>query len=309
MQKGVAVRVRGDLSPFLSPCWGRVERPSTQPSPMVEACTHRAHKALTKAYGEHVALNALVCKSRQAPPDCWAPTARKSTCSRPSSASSKDLRRGHVLGHDIRTEGPSIRQRIGYMPEYEALDPRMDGIHQVRYAGELLGMNPVVAMQRAHQCLEYVGLGEQRYRRIDGYSTGMRQATKLACAIVHDPEMIIAAEPSNGLDAAARDFMLQTLDTTVRNGQRSVLMASHLMDDVEQVCERIVLLHKGRLVAEGKIEDLKAIDREYEVHVWGAADAMERGMLDRGLRVRRQGRVMRVADDRDDERRAQLASG
>ena len=77
-------------------------------------------------------------------------------------------------------------------------------------------------------------------------------------------------------------------------------MASHLMDDVEQVCERIVLLHKGRLVAEGKIEDLKAIDREYEVHVWGAADAMERGMLDRGLRVRRQGRVMRVADDRDD---------
>ena len=107
--------------------------------------------------------------------------------------------------------------------------------------------------------------------------------------------MIIADEPSNGLDAAARDFMLQTLDTTVRNGQRSVLMASHLMDDVEQVCERIVLLHKGRLVAEGKIEDLKAIDREYEVHVWGAADAMERGMLDRGLRVRRQGRVMRVA--------------
>jgi ABC-2 type transport system ATP-binding protein len=161
-------------------------------------------------------------------------------------------------------------------------------------------MNPVVAMQRAHQCLEYVGLGEQRYRQIDGYSTGMRQATKLACAIVHDPEMIIADEPSNGLDAAARDFMLQTLDTTVRNGQRSVLMASHLMDDVEQVCERIVLLHKGRLVAEGRIEDLKAIDREYEVHVWGAAESMERGLLDRGLRVRRQGRVMRVADDRDD---------
>ena len=72
------------------------------------------------------------------------------------------------MGHDIRTEGPSIRQRIGYMPEYEALDPRMDGIHQVRYAGELLGMNPVVAMQRAHQCLEYVGLGGSAIAELTG---------------------------------------------------------------------------------------------------------------------------------------------
>jgi len=270
---------------------------------MVEARAPIVHtKALTKAYGEHVALNALDLQIEAGATGLLgANGAGKSTLLKTLLGLIQVTSgEGHVLGHDIRTEGPSIRQRIGYMPEYEALDPRMDGIHQVRYAGELLGMNPVVAMQRAHQCLEYVGLGEQRYRRIDGYSTGMRQATKLACAIVHDPEMIIADEPSNGLDAAARDFMLQTLDTTVRNGQRSVLMASHLMDDVEQVCERIVLLHKGRLVAEGKIEDLKAIDREYEVHVWGAADAMERGMLDRGLRVRRQGRVMRVADDRDD---------
>ncbi|MGB1845837.1 MAG: ABC transporter ATP-binding protein, partial [Candidatus Poseidoniaceae archaeon] len=247
---------------------------------MVEARAPVVHtKALTKAYGEHVALNALDLQILPGATGLLgANGAGKSTLLKTLLGLIQVTSgEGNVLGHDIRTEGPSIRQRIGYMPEYEALDPRMDGIHQVRYAGELLGMNPVMAMQRAHQCLEYVGLGEQRYRRIDGYSTGMRQATKLACAIVHDPEMIIADEPSNGLDAAARDFMLQTLDTTVRNGQRSVLMASHLMDDVEQVCERIVLLHKGRLVAEGKIEDLKAIDREYEVHVWGAADAMERG--------------------------------
>jgi ABC-2 type transport system ATP-binding protein len=256
---------------------------------------------LTKAYGSHVALDGLDLRIEAGATGLLgANGAGKSTLLKTLlglvQVSSGE---GKVLGLDIRTDGPSIRQRIGYMPEYEALDPRMDGIHQVRYAGELLGMNPTVAMGRAHQALEYVGLGEQRYRPISSYSTGMRQATKLACAIIHDPELIIADEPSNGLDAASRDFMLQTLDTTVRNGQRSVLMASHLMDDVEQVCERIVLLHKGRLVAQGRIEDLKAIDREYEVHVWGAADAMATGLTDRGLHVRREGRIMRVAQERD----------
>lgn len=258
-------------------------------------------KALTKAYGAHLALDGLdLTVEAGATGLLGANGAGKSTLLKTLLGLIQVTSgEGRVLGMDIRTEGPSIRQRIGYMPEYEALDPRMDGIHQVRYAGELLGMNPTVAMGRAHQALEYVGLGEQRYRAISSYSTGMRQATKLACAIVHDPELIIADEPSNGLDAASRDFMLQTLDTTVRNGQRSVVMASHLMDDVERVCERIVLLHKGRLVAQGRIEDLKAIDREYEVHVWGAADAMATGLSDRGLRVRREGRIMRVADERD----------
>ena len=167
---------------------------------------------------------------------------------------------GTVLGHDIRTEGDAIRARIGYMPEYDALNPDMDAIHQVRYSGELLGMNPTVALARAHESLQYVGIGEQRYRNIGSFSTGMKQATKLACALIHDPELIIADEPSNGLDATAREYMIQTLTTTVRAGDRSVLMASHLMDDVERVCENIVLLHKGKLAAQGAIADLKAIE-------------------------------------------------
>ena len=118
---------------------------------------------------------------------------------------------GTVLGHDIRTEGAAIRSRIGYMPEYDALNPDMEAIYQVKYSGELLGMNPVVAMSRAHEVLQYVGLGEQRYRNIGSFSTGMKQATKLACSIIHDPELIIADEPSNGLDATAREFMISTL--------------------------------------------------------------------------------------------------
>jgi len=154
-------------------------------------------------------------------------------------------------------------------------------------------------MARAHTAMEYVGLGELRYRPIHTYSTGMRQATKLACAIIHDPQLIIADEPSNGLDADARNSMLTTLYNMVHAGGRSVLMSSHLMEDVERVCESMVLLHKGKLAAQGRIEDLKAIDREIEIHVWGSANELEQAMSKDGLDVRREGRIMRIKHEGD----------
>jgi ABC-2 type transport system ATP-binding protein len=206
---------------------------------------------------------------------------------------------GEVLGYNIRTEGDSIRQRIGYMPEYDCLTPEMNAVHQVKYCGELTGMNTNIAMQRAHEVLEYVGLRDQRYREISSFSTGMMQATKLACAIIHDPELLICDEPTNGLDTKARGFMLDTLFQVVKQGDRSILMCSHLMDDVEKICDRIVMIHKGKLIAQGKIEDLKAIDREIEIWVWGGASRMEAAMKDAGLTPRRTGRVMRVV--RQDE--------
>ena len=256
---------------------------------------------LTKAYGSHVALDSLNIKIEQGSTGLLGPNgAGKSTFLKTILGLIQlTSGEGQVLGYDIRTQGPEIRQKIGYMPEYDALNPGMEAIHQVRYSGELIGMNPNVALQRAHQALEYVGLGEQRYRQVSTFSTGMKQATKLACALIHDPALIIADEPSNGLDAKSREFMLSTLETTVNQGQRSVLMASHLMDDVERVCENIVLLHKGKLAAQGKIEDLKAIDKEVEIHVWGSAEKLERIMLDRGLKVRREGRIMRVGHKGD----------
>ena len=252
--------------------------------------------ALTKAYGPHVALDSLDIKIEQGSTGLLGPNgAGKSTFLKTILGLIQlTSGEGKVLGYDIRTQGDQIRQRIGYMPEYDALNPGMEAIHQVRYSGELIGMNPNIALQRAHQALEYVGLGEQRYRQVSTFSTGMKQATKLACALIHDPQLIIADEPSNGLDAQARNFMLNTLDTTVKQGQRSVLMASHLMDDVERVCDNIVLLHKGKLAAQGKIEDLKAIDKEVEIHVWGSASKMEETLSDRGMKVRREGRVMRI---------------
>ena len=257
--------------------------------------------ALTKSYGPHVALDSLNLEVQRGATGLLGPNgAGKSTFFKTIlgliQATSGE---GYVLGHDIRTEGLAIRSKIGYMPEYDALDDDMDAIHQVRYSGELLGMNPVVAMARAHTAMEYVGLGELRYRQISSFSTGMKQATKLACSIIHDPELIIADEPSNGLDADSRQAMLDTLSNMVTTGNRSVLMASHLMDDVEQVCENIVLLHKGKLAAQGRIEDLKAIDREIEIHVWGKANELEKALGKEGLEVRREGRMMRIRHDGD----------
>ncbi len=258
--------------------------------------------ALTKAYGPHVALDSLDIKIEKGATGLLGPNgAGKSTFLKTILGLIQlTSGEGKVLGYDIRTQGNKIRQHIGYMPEYDALNPNMDAIHQVKYSGELVGMNPSVALQRAHQALDYVGLGEQRYREVSSFSTGMKQATKLACALIHDPELIIADEPSNGLDAKSREFMLNTLDITVNEGQRSVLMASHLMDDVERVCENIVLLHKGKLAAQGKIEDLKAIDKEVEIHVWGSAEKMEQTLSDRGMKVRREGRVMRIGHTGED---------
>lgn len=207
---------------------------------------------------------------------------------------------GTVLGYDIRTEGDKIRSRIGYMPEYDALDPGLAAIDQVRYSGELLGMNPAHATRRAHEVLEYVGLKDQRYRKIETFSTGMKQATKLACALVHDPEILICDEPTNGLDQRAREFMLQTLRRTVSEGDRSVLMSSHVMDDVQDVCDRIVMIHKGKIVVQSRIDELaKQVDREIEISIWGGASRMQAALEGRGFEVRRLGRVIRV--DRVDD--------
>jgi len=257
---------------------------------------------LTKAYGPHVALEKLNVQVANGATGLLGQNgAGKSTFLKTILGLIQITEGdGTVLGYDIRSEGEKIRSHVGYMPEYDALNPGMDGIHQVKYTGELLGMNPVVAMQRAHETLQFVGIGEQRYREIESYSTGMKQATKLACAIIHDPNLVIADEPSNGLDANSREFMINTLQLMVKEGNRSVLMASHLMEDVERVCENILLLHKGKLAAQGKIEDLKAIDKEIEIHVWGKATQLEQRLKDDGFKVRREGRIMRITQDSDE---------
>ena len=254
-------------------------------------------KGLRKMYGHHLALDDINLEIQRGAVGILGPNgAGKSTLFKCLlGLITTTSGEGSVLGLDIRTQGEQIRSKIGYMPEYNALDPNLFAVDQVRYAGELLGMNSKNATQRAHEVLEYVGLKDQRYRKIETFSTGMLQATKLACALVHDPDILICDEPTNGLDQRARSFMLQTLNRTVKEGNRSVLMSSHVMDDVEDLCDSIVMIHKGRIVVQSSIEDLvEQVDKEVEMIIWGGASKMESELSSMGLENRRLGRVIRI---------------
>src|SRR6186713_891108 len=148
-----------------------------------------------------------------------------------------DRGRMTVLGLDVAQSPLEIRARIGYMPENDGHIPGMNAVSFVAYCGELAGLRPVDAMQRAHEVLYYVGLGEARYRNLETYSTGMKQRVKLAQALVHDPELLLLDEPTNGLDPQGRDEMLVLIrDISTRRGM-SLILCSHLLHDVERVCE------------------------------------------------------------------------
>src|SRR3954471_20372044 len=164
---------------------------------------------------------------------------------------------GDVLGMDIRRRRLDVRQAVGFVPEDECLFPGVEGVEFVAYAGELGGMKSKDAMQRAHEVLDYVGLGEARYRRVESYSTGMKQRLKLAAAIVHDPKLLILDEPTNGMDPAGREEVLELARDLAHNKGMSLVFSSHLLPDVEAVCDHVVVLGAGRLLAEGKISDLK----------------------------------------------------
>jgi len=169
---------------------------------------------------------------------------------------------------DIRRQQLDIRRSIGLAPEDECLFPRVDGVGFVAYAGELVGMQSKAAMQRAHEVLDYVGLGEARYRRVETYSSGMKQRLKLAAAIVHDPRLLILDEPTNGMDPAGREEILQLARDLAHNKSMSLLFSSHLLPDVEAVCDYIVVLGAGKLLTQGNIRELKEVhQRWYELRV------------------------------------------
>jgi ABC-2 type transport system ATP-binding protein len=181
---------------------------------------------------------------------------------------SMDSGAGSVLGMDIRERQLDIRRAVGFAPEDECLFPHVAGVGFVSYAGELVGMRPTDALQRAHEVLDYVGLGEARYRKVESYSTGMKQRLKLASAIVHDPKLLILDEPTNGMDPAGRQEILELAKDLAHNKGMSLLFSSHLLPDVEAVCDYVVVLAAGKLLAEGKIQELKQVHRQsYEVRV------------------------------------------
>jgi len=190
---------------------------------------------------------------------------------------------GQILGMDFRHQQLDIRRAVGFAPEDECLFPRVEGIGFVGYAGELVGMSTKDAMQRAHEVLDYVGLGEARYRMVETYSTGMKQRLKLASAIVHDPKLLILDEPTNGMDPAGREEVLQLAHDLAHNKGMSLLFSSHLLPDVEAVCDHIVVLGGGKLLTQGNIQQLKQVhDRRFEVRLKADGAAFGQHLSDLG---------------------------
>ena len=173
-----------------------------------------------------------------------------------------------VLGLDVAESPLDIRARVGYMPETDAHIPGMNAVSFVAYCGELAGLPRVDAMQRAHEVLFYVGLGEARYRNVETYSTGMKQRIKLAQALVHDPDLVFLDEPTNGMDPKGRDEMLELVRDLAHNKGVNLILSSHLLPDVEYTCDHVVVMDKGRVAAAGPIAGLKQPrGRVYELRV------------------------------------------
>ena len=156
------------------------------------------------------------------------------------------------------------------MPESDAHIPGMNAVSFVAYCGQLAGLPAVDAMQRAHEVLYYVGLGEARYRNVETYSTGMKQRIKLAQALVHDPDLLFLDEPTNGMDPKGRDEMLELIRDLGHNKNVNLILSSHLLPDVEFTCDHVVVMDKGQVATQGPIDELKGpAGRVFELRVKG----------------------------------------
>jgi ABC-2 type transport system ATP-binding protein len=210
----------------------------------------------------------------------------------------------HVLDRDVVTDGPHIRARVGYMPEHDCLPPDVSASELVMHLGQMSGLPATAARERAADVLRHVGLAEERYRPIGGYSTGMRQRVKLAQALVHDPALVLLDEPTNGLDPAARDDMLGLIRRIGTEFGIAVLVTSHLLGELERISDHVVILDAGRLLRSSATADFTQATGVLHVEVQdadGVADAepardrLGRALAGAGLRVRADGPGVTVA--------------
>ena len=179
-----------------------------------------------------------------------------------------------VFGLDVQANPLEIRKQIGYMPEDECLIPGMNAVQLVSYAGELCGMPRRDALQRAHEVLYYVGLDEERYRTVEGYSTGMKQRVKLAQALAHDPKLLLLDEPTNGMDTNGREEMLELVKDIATDKNINVILSSHLLPDVEFACQEIVALSHGSVAIQGQIQALKGNKgQSFDLKIVGDSEA------------------------------------
>ncbi len=168
-----------------------------------------------------------------------------------------------IFGRDIRTEMREIRALLGYMPENDAFIAGMSGVHFVRLMAELSGVPRSQALERAHEVLFYVGLGEARYRDVGSYSLGMKQLAKLAQSLVHGPKLLFLDEPTNGLDPPARERMLRLIQDIREAGEVHVILSSHLLRDVEECCEEVLVLKQGQIAVYSNLEEERRANRKF----------------------------------------------
>ena len=174
------------------------------------------------------------------------------------------------------------------MPEIDAYLAGMTAVELCAYAGELSGLPPTEAMQRSHAALYFAGLEDKRYLKVEGYSTGMKQRVKLAQALVHDPELLFLDEPTNGLDPRARDEMLELILELPTKRGCSVVLSTHLLPDVDRICDQALILASGEVRFSGTIEELRgaaASDQRFEVEVVRHLDVFSAGLSERGFAV------------------------
>jgi ABC-2 type transport system ATP-binding protein len=191
-----------------------------------------------------------------------------------------------VLGHELGKGGAALRQAIGYMPEADALLPGLRGSEYVSLAGELCGMPRREAQRRAHEVLTYLELEDARYRKLEEYSTGMKQRIKLAQALVHDPPLLLLDEPTSGLDPAGREAMLRLLLALGKDHGKSMILSTHLLGDVERVCDTVVILNQGRILQQGKVATLRTRRQDrYRLQIQGDTKAYIEDLSLEGAKV------------------------
>ncbi len=250
--------------------------------PVIEA------RNFTKRYGKFTALDSINLSIPQASVGLLgANGAGKSTLIRsllgiikPTSGDAS------VVGYNTRTHGIKVRENVGYMPEADALPMGTTAADFVGHMAEMSGLPPRQARQRASDVLQQVGLGEERYRLINGFSTGMRQRVKLAQAIVHDPRLVFLDEPTAGLDPQGRDEMLELVERIYNRMGISVMFSSHILEDIERVCDYVVILDQGRVLASQSLKHDDDNLGEVVVQVDGNQSAFAATLQARGAYVR-----------------------
>ena len=189
-----------------------------------------------------------------------------------------------MLGHAVGGKRRELSPLLGYMPERDAFVGGMTGIHFVRLMGEVAGLPPQVALERAHEALFFVGLGEARYRPIESYSLGMKQMAKLAQSLVHGPKLLFLDEPTNGLDPSARQRMLELIRSIRDRGETRIVLSSHLLRDVETVCDEVIVLKDGRIATVCDLEAERRANRQFlELEVRGGNGHFAEAVAELGI--------------------------